>query len=172
MTPVYQDKFGDVGNCFQACLASILEMPLEQVPDFCNMGAGWWFHYQTWLRQRGLTCLLLTGPLFLPGDFYYIASGQSPRGFPHSTVWRHRELVHDPHPDGGGIAEVMEVKILLPLDLTGLLRFLEPAAEVSIEIANRWPCPFKKDLCVRYQDRLWRVMKPMVDAKQAAEVKI
>lgn len=37
MTPVYQTIFDDKrGNCMQACTASILDLPLESVPNFID----------------------------------------------------------------------------------------------------------------------------------------
>jgi hypothetical protein len=52
MKPVAQDKFLMEGNCFPACLASILECNLEQVPDFRDGQAKWFMDYQTWLREK------------------------------------------------------------------------------------------------------------------------
>ncbi len=45
MKPVMQTN-NDIpgGNCLQACIASIMELPLESVPNFCwDAGSGNWF---------------------------------------------------------------------------------------------------------------------------------
>lgn len=49
------DADGVAGNCYQAALASALELPLEEVPHFSNMeGDLWWTESTRWLAERGL----------------------------------------------------------------------------------------------------------------------
>ena len=59
MKPVYQTIFGKTnGNCFAACIASILEMDLEDVPHFCRGdNPEWMFDLNEWLYQFGLGAL-------------------------------------------------------------------------------------------------------------------
>lgn len=54
MKPVEQTKltYPD-GNCFAACVATLLELPLEAVPDF--KGDGWYDAWLEWLKLRNLT---------------------------------------------------------------------------------------------------------------------
>ena len=40
------------GNCFAACVASILELPLADVPNFCSEER-WWNALQIWLCAIG-----------------------------------------------------------------------------------------------------------------------
>ena len=113
MKPVMQTVTGTSGNCFSACLASILELPIEAVPNFCDAGdddSSYWNACRAWLRQFGLGIITLTFTdaaqwrhLRLSG--YHIVSGPSPRleGMHHATVWHDGAMVHDPHPDGTGI---------------------------------------------------------------------
>src|SRR5260370_22421604 len=54
MKPVTQSLVGEEGNCFAACVASILEMSLVEVPNFCAVDNGWWAAFQAWLAERGL----------------------------------------------------------------------------------------------------------------------
>lgn len=36
MKPAMQTKFGEYeGDCFAACIASLFELPIEDVPDLC-----------------------------------------------------------------------------------------------------------------------------------------
>jgi len=44
------------GNCFAACVASLLELPLEDVPNFCAMEPHkeWFQRFVEWLHWRGL----------------------------------------------------------------------------------------------------------------------
>lgn len=126
MKPVDQTIFGDgKGNCFAACVASILELPIEEVPNFCE---GWdeeWFDkYQEWLRPHGFSVVMLVAwsewkPN--PGQLCTMG-GKSPRGdFDHCVVgeWTGEEwrVVHDPHPSRAGLdGKAKRVEFLIPLD--------------------------------------------------------
>ena len=68
MTPVKQtiltDKTVDppvVGNCFQACVASLLDLPLDDVPHFCDCNS-WPMNFHRWLEDRGLTSVQFSQP--------------------------------------------------------------------------------------------------------------
>lgn len=86
MIPVYQTRHGPEGNCFEACLASILEIGIEQVPVF----SGWddlrkWLTARNWLLEFGRS------------DGHAIASVQTLRGI-HAVVCLDGQIVHDPSP--------------------------------------------------------------------------
>ena len=64
MKPVDQVQFydpeveGSRGDCLPACIASILELPLADVPIFeSTPDLPWDGHMVDWLMQRGLTFL-------------------------------------------------------------------------------------------------------------------
>jgi hypothetical protein len=117
MKPVHQTVFGESsGNCWSACLASILEVPIEDVPNFCGDPAcneNWFSDTDKWLQERGLRIIdvtIIEGSEFgVGGDgIYMIGRGKSPRGnFSHSTVVTVQDgvfaMAHDPHPSGDGL---------------------------------------------------------------------
>ena len=114
--------FGANGNCFSACLASVFELPIEEVPNFFTLAghdeATWWAAVRDWLRPRGFGIISLrpnTGTLVL-FEGWLIVSGKSGRGLHHATVWRSGAMVHDPHPDGSGIESPEDLDLLYPLD--------------------------------------------------------
>lgn len=121
MKPVIQTKFGDKkGNCFSACIASILELRIEQVPNFCvDYGENWVKETDKWLRENWNLTLLgfvskgRAGIYSLPA-IYHLVSGQSERGINHSCVAFQGKIVHDPHPDQTGIKEIEEWDFLIP----------------------------------------------------------
>jgi hypothetical protein len=109
-----QTIFGDgKGNCFATCLASLLEVPVESVPNFhADYPSTWWTETQKWLYARGFVAI----EVFLRSDGHKVVdwapavscilTGKSPRGdFLHCVVGRTDPdnggfaMVHDPHPD-------------------------------------------------------------------------
>ncbi len=108
MIPVKQTKFGiNEGNCFTACVASILHLDLEIIPNFCVEHGSYFQKFTNeWLREKtGFFYMESRIPdeetrqLILKG--YYIVSGKSPRSklCDHCVVGFNGQMVHDPHPD-------------------------------------------------------------------------
>lgn len=97
MTRVLQTKFGIDGNCLTACLASVLEVELDDIPEVPQ--ERWWQRMEEALFSRGrlpVWISLETVPKVLS-----LGSVQSPRleGELHSVVVRNGITVWDPHPD-------------------------------------------------------------------------
>ncbi|MGU9981530.1 hypothetical protein ACJ4V0_15955 [Phreatobacter sp. HK31-P] len=109
---------GRYGDCHRAALATILDMPIADVPHVYDggiSGAEASLNERAFLASLGLVpinvaygsdaslkdVLAATGA-FCPG-LCAILGGKSPRGFGHSVVIADGEIVHDPHPDGGGL---------------------------------------------------------------------
>ncbi len=125
MIPVDQDLFGpEEGNCVAACVASLLELPLADVPNICAASSGppeqWLERLNAWLRRYGLVAVLLDTADFFDwswfGGAWCIVSGKSERGLLHATVWRDGQLVHDPHPSKSGICAPESIVIFVALD--------------------------------------------------------
>ena len=123
MTPVMQTATGKYGNCFPACLASLFECPLEDVPNFFDLAgdddAVWWALVRGWLKKRGfgIMFLELRSPEHLKAfEGYIIVSGKSCRDLDHATIWKDGEMVHDPHPDKRGLIAPDGVDMIYPLD--------------------------------------------------------
>ena len=116
MIPVDQTTFGfPGGNCFSACVASLLECPIDGVPYFMG-STRWWEDFERWLLPLGYYPILvpIDGTWAPPG--LHILSGTSDRGARHSVVARGREIVHDPHPDRSGLATRDRTIVIVPLD--------------------------------------------------------
>lgn len=105
MIPQMQSRTGKNGRCLNACLASILEIPEAQVPDF---GKDWEADVAKFLATFGLYYVQipkddsLLKVMFNPahGEVWSTIEGISHRGGPHACVARNGELVWDPHPVG------------------------------------------------------------------------
>lgn len=144
-TQGYQDGEPDAipGDCWRACLASLLEVPLAETPHFIHLYGGgvgaegeeqsdrWWKESVAWVKEQrpGWTLGWVAReagnfPVYLPVHFdqgapdRVIVTGPSPRGaWNHAALYDARtgELAHDPFPDGPGLLDG-------PGDITLLLR--------------------------------------------------
>ena len=122
MIQVEQTEFGARrGNCFAACIASILEVSLLDVPDLASMQRdGEWFHALTaWLIDK-----FQMYPVWLePGNEWWpqglaIMSADSPRVKErHAVVTENGKVVWDPHPMRSmGVGQTRGWLIFVPLD--------------------------------------------------------
>jgi hypothetical protein len=130
--PADQTRFGSAeGNCFSACVASILEIPLEDVPQF--MVGDWWANFTAWCEPRGIIpkywpargwCDLDPVRVFLGVPTgYAIMSGESPRhpGVLHAVVALDGAIAHDPHPSRAGIRGDLEHHDFVTLERAAVL---------------------------------------------------
>jgi hypothetical protein len=112
ITPVLQSETElGRGNCLAACVASILELSTDEVPNF-RLAPDPWVALQTWLVDRGLVAVrVAAGPeaVYPMPKVHCILTGPSPRnpvGHAVVGIWDGERtiMVHDPHPDGTGLA--------------------------------------------------------------------
>ena len=113
MIPIQQTKFhsdSQKGNCLAACIASLLEISLNQVPEFEEMDReDWQSALLDFLLNRGKTLSILYDEVDFKleeaGDSCYIANGRSPRDLDvrHAVIFKNGKLEFDPHPSGDGI---------------------------------------------------------------------
>lgn len=127
MRRVDQTEFGvGKGNCFAACVATILGLDIESVPNFCGEHEDdkWYMEFVNWLAVRGLAPLTQQ----FPGDpdsfmawvmkcapkVPWIAGGPTDRGL-HCCVYVGDKLFHDPNPNFGrqGLQTVDDATFLL-----------------------------------------------------------
>lgn len=130
MIPVYQTKFSSAdgsthGNCLAACVASIFEIPIDQVPAWEEMGEEWSDSFLQFIEESGYE---YEGSYVVNGgtwgdmlqwsagvDGYFIVGGKSPRSYVqrgHAVIYRNGEMVHDPHPSGDGLSLVEDVYLI------------------------------------------------------------
>lgn len=128
MKLIKQTLFGNLkGNCFTACIASILEIPIETIPHFCKGGdESWYQNFIWWLGTVGYTNIEIHAAVYdgwepAEGQLCYL-TGKSPRGeFDHCVVGRYSEgkyeEIFDPHPDNNGLdGEIKTIGFFIPLD--------------------------------------------------------
>lgn len=119
MIPVDQEfisdpSIGQYGDCQRAVIASLLSLPISEVPHFLKDAGGdadlFWQGMQSFLAQRGYTLLEASRHWNFFGadgiDVYHEISGPSPRGngLFHAVVGCNGQVVFDPHPSRAGLA--------------------------------------------------------------------
>lgn len=121
MEQVFQTDFGPDGNCMSACLATLFELPISAVPNFYHVAGHdpekWWNAISDWLRPHGYGLLIatVTSEYLARLDGALIVGGTSPRGVQHAVIYVDGKLWHDPHPDGGGVTDPLDVTVIYPL---------------------------------------------------------
>lgn len=117
---------GRPGDCLLCCVATIAEVPYEQVPHFAEI-PDWWAAFRAWsVEHLGAdvgTLVPVEGRVaqFLgcdPADVVAIACGPSPRraGIRHAVVVDgNLRLLHDPHPSRAGLPRVDELYLFVPI---------------------------------------------------------
>lgn len=125
---VMQTRFGPkAGNCFSACLATLLGIGIDEVPeeDLTWMeGIPSFEQVNAWVRPMGLAYfeVLWDDRSFVPLDGVLgIAIGPGPRGCNHAVVVQVRKdeitcylhFLHDPHPSGKYLISVDQIGFFL-----------------------------------------------------------
>ncbi len=119
MTPqdqefIHQPEIGQYGDCQRAVIASLLDLPISEVPHFLQISKGdaslFWENLQSFCKQHGFVYLTVPcgyGHAFfgLEEDIYHEISGPSPRGndITHAVVGKGGKIVFDPHPSRAGL---------------------------------------------------------------------
>lgn len=117
MKPVDQTIFGaKKGNCMSACVATLLELSIDEVPNFMENSEEWAKLLHEFLYPKGLCYVevaLVEGRsnIHAKEETPCVLMGKSPRGsFYHAVVGIVRDgefRVHfDPHPDRKGIKSI------------------------------------------------------------------
>jgi hypothetical protein len=125
MTPQRQTVFVATnekgrGNCMSACIASILNLPIEEVIDTASdevRDGGFWEPIYQWLQSRGFKALSVAPNSPLLNNKYSIGIGTSPRGkFNHSVVCKNGRMVFDPHPSDDGVVRMISHEVIFKQD--------------------------------------------------------
>ncbi len=131
-----QKSFGEKkGSCFSTCVACLLNMPAENVPNWCAEvpeNEDWFMAAQHWLDERGYVLVnfdcqpdggLPENLSAMVDGQLCICGGKSPRGnWLHEVIGRYRhdeknrkhwiDFIHDPHPSNKFIDSLKDVAFL------------------------------------------------------------
>lgn len=128
------------GNCLQACVATIFEVPIETVVH--DWSDEWFARLTEWsIEHLGHYPMLLDAKSvtvdLMPDEALCILGGLSPRGpWPHYVVGRGggMEVAHDPHSSRAGLKSVTGVMVFVPVTPTA--RGERDAAVPAVELAR------------------------------------
>ena len=116
-----------VGDCWRACIASVLELSIDDVPHFAllNIRDGKKTELK-FLAKHGYAIYGTYGEgemgnhpeMMEDENEYYFAIGESPRdkNVSHQVVCYNGMIVHDPHPDKSGLNSIMHFEILFKIN--------------------------------------------------------
>lgn len=112
---LHDPENGQYGDCMRATIASLLELPSEQVPHFYEKGTAEDFDatLREFLQSLGYALLNLSYwewknfPDICYGlkAVHHMISGPTERGTYHAVVGCDGEVAHDPHPSNAGLLE-------------------------------------------------------------------
>ncbi len=110
------------GNCLSACVASILGLSIDEVPNFIHLDdvheEQWAERMGAWLAQFGLHAVHMPVDGEQLGDVapdaLYILCGRSVRDFEHAVVASGECVVHDPHPSRTGLRSAHRMIFIVP----------------------------------------------------------
>jgi hypothetical protein len=125
---IHRPDEGQHGDCFRAVLASLMELPLQDVPHFLHDGCSSdTFHRRinAFLDQFNMTLLVFDASTFNISawidqsgvrDLWHEVSGMTERGVLHSCVGHNGHVVHDPHPSKAGLIDVQYYSLLVSIN--------------------------------------------------------
>jgi hypothetical protein len=144
MKPVHQTIFTHPnGNCLQACVASILEVEIDQVPNFTVGDGHWWDRFSSYFGGLGIAPVAIDrANKSVPGEAigvplgYSILTGKSPRGdFNHAVVALDGKVVHDPFPNGAGVIGDLVDEIIFVVKDLHLFKKLQQQKDRQVHMA-------------------------------------
>lgn len=110
------------GDCYRTCVACFLEIEPQNIPAIINPDLSKYEdELNDWLIENHELCLIGfpfkklnshedTMKMFeeffavnVRKDMPYIFVGNSPRGICHAVIAENGKIIHDPHPNNGGI---------------------------------------------------------------------
>ena len=110
-TILHDPANGKHGNCMSAVLASLLHLPIEDVPIFSDPNR-WQIDLNIWLRRYGLAYICLSNFESHAAEYgivgcHHEIAGVSPRSAEvlHACCAIDGKVTFDPHPDNTGIED-------------------------------------------------------------------
>ena len=144
MIPTKQTKLysgpGTCGNCLTACISSLLEIPINKIPNFVELYSNWQGALNDFLKPFNLVYIEVPAK-DIKGQVelgYHLVCGFTIRSneIPHAVVAYNEQPKHDPHPSDD---------FLITEDRYGLFCCLDPAtSRKSSESSKSSQRPYRR----------------------------
>lgn len=122
-TVLHDPANGKHGNCLSAVLASLLHLPIEDVPVFTSPYPKWQQELNAWLRPHGLAYVQMGMFAEWCKEYgitgcYSELGGKTSRSndVSHACVGVDGAVVFDPHPDDTGLTEIEAAGVFIALE--------------------------------------------------------
>lgn len=99
------------GNCLTACIASIFNKDISEVPYFVAH-SDYFAAMYNWFYFKGYRIYITNTPKI---NGYVIVFGKSPRSGTHAVIYKDGKPYFDPHPDNTFTLDVTDYLIIEPL---------------------------------------------------------
>ncbi len=113
------------GNCMAACLASLFELELSEVPDFAGkiVNGKWYVILNVWLAKRNLELSFYPAKGTVPPmqGYYMLAVKSTTLKNPddgHMVIAQNGQVVHDPNPNAKAVGEKEDLWLFTPIDIS------------------------------------------------------
>ncbi len=132
MIPVFMTKFGgseapenEQGNCMAACLASLFEVELDDVPDLEGtiVNGKWFGILEAWLAKRNLELSFYPVKNVVPPvqGYYMLGCKSTMLKNPddgHMVIAQNGTVVHDPNPNAKTVGEQEDLWLFTPINIS------------------------------------------------------
>lgn len=105
-TILLNDPSGRQGDCLRAAVASLLDLPPDEVPHFIESTGDWWEDMAAFARGHGYI-VTQHGPDHEPPVFGLAFGFTNRSDERHAVVYRDGAMAWDPHPSRDGLVRVM-----------------------------------------------------------------
>lgn len=108
------------GDCFRTCIASILEVPVDHIPNHIE-DDDWYDKFNDICGKYGYRLITLVNTSrktwsYIVDGCWCIAQGTSIRGVRHCCIAKGSEIVHDPHPSRAGLEKIYGYVVFVATD--------------------------------------------------------
>ena len=138
MIPVRQTRFGAPhGNCIEACIASLLEIPLFHVEQYPLTKFRSYQHYINSINDllghfdRFIYVVKFKPPFIPKFRGHYMVAGVKYTGDRHCVIYKNGRPCFDPNPDDAFLVEADRIYLVYKKPLKILAPFLTKIREIK-----------------------------------------
>lgn len=127
---------GDVdGDCFRACMATVLQIPIDTLPNWHDNQ--WFLKWDKWLHERGLGITVHSSYFGVDGLWIASVKSQNYEDITHAIVMNDEDVFHDPSPlKKYKEIDTDDIGVSYHIELTDISKFNKQLIESAITEAR------------------------------------